>query len=171
MRVPAGVSASRAPQVYFLTPDYDRPAGGIRVIYRHVDILNEAGIPAFVVHQQRGFACTWFEHQTQLTDVKAVRLTSRDLLVVSELDVDLLGRLAPDVRHVILNQNSHLTWQRGTEWARRQYTNAGGLVGVITVSAHNQRCCNMPLEISTLPGCTFRSIPRCSFPQLRRPRH
>src|SRR3954470_19470815 len=31
-----------APRVFYLCPDHDAPAGGIRVIYRHVDILNEA---------------------------------------------------------------------------------------------------------------------------------
>ncbi|HHM04770.1 MAG TPA: glycosyltransferase family 1 protein [Gammaproteobacteria bacterium] len=50
--------------VYYLCPDSDHPTGGIRVIYRHVDVLNTHGIEAYVLHQRRGFRCTWFENQT-----------------------------------------------------------------------------------------------------------
>ena len=52
--------------LYYLCPDSDSPTGGIRVIYRHVDILNAHGIPAFVLHQKRGFRCTWFAHETRI---------------------------------------------------------------------------------------------------------
>jgi hypothetical protein len=34
------------------------------MIYRHVDILNEAGFPAYVLHSYSPFTCTWFEHDT-----------------------------------------------------------------------------------------------------------
>ena len=52
--------------VYYLCPESNNPTGGIRVIYRHVDILNEHGIPAFVLHQKRGFRCTWFANDTKV---------------------------------------------------------------------------------------------------------
>src|SRR6476469_3158805 len=81
--------ASR-PSVYFLTPDFDEPSGGIRVIYRHVDILNAAGIPAAVLHQRKGFRCRWFENDTRVTSVAESAVSPSDLLVVGELDVDLL---------------------------------------------------------------------------------
>ena len=54
------------PTVYFCAPDWNVPAGGIRVFYRHVDILNEAGIPAAVLHRRAGFRCTWFENHTRV---------------------------------------------------------------------------------------------------------
>jgi hypothetical protein len=50
--------------VYYLCPDGERPAGGVRTIYRHVDILRRHGIEAFVVHQRRGYRCTWFHNET-----------------------------------------------------------------------------------------------------------
>jgi hypothetical protein len=51
-------------KLLYLSPDYAAPAGGIRVIYRHVDILRRNGFEAFVVHERRGFRCEWFENDT-----------------------------------------------------------------------------------------------------------
>lgn len=51
-------------KLYYLCPDYDSHAGGVRVIYRHVDLLRRNGYEAFVVHERRGFRDTWFESDT-----------------------------------------------------------------------------------------------------------
>jgi len=51
-------------KLLYLCPDYVRPAGGIRVIYRHVDILRRHGYQAFVVHERQGFRCEWFPSDT-----------------------------------------------------------------------------------------------------------
>jgi glycosyltransferase involved in cell wall biosynthesis len=135
--IPVTNKPVRTPTVYFLTPDYDIPSGGIRVIYRHVDLLNSAGIRALVLHQRRGFRCTWFEHETQVTDVAAIKVGRGDLLVVPELDVDLVCGLPPGTRHVIFNQNSHLTWKRAAERVARHYTASPDLAAVVTVSDHS----------------------------------
>ena len=47
-------------RLLYLCPDYDVPAGGVRVIYRHVEILRTHGYDAHVVHEREGFRCTWF---------------------------------------------------------------------------------------------------------------
>jgi hypothetical protein len=133
---------SDRPAIYFLSPDYQRPAGGIRVIYRHVEILNQAGLRAYVLHWRRGFRCTWFEHDAPVTDVGAISLGHRDLLVVPELDVGLLAGLPADTPHVIFNQNTHLTWARCPDTVSAHYQSSPGLVGVLTVSAHNQAVLN-----------------------------
>ena len=64
------------PTVYFCLPDYDVPSGGFRVVYRHVDILNEAGIPAAVLHCRAGFRCTWFENQTRVVGSRSSSASS-----------------------------------------------------------------------------------------------
>lgn len=146
-------SRSSTPTVYFLTPDFDSPAGGIRVIYRHVDILNAAGINARVLHQKPGFRCTWFEHETKIVDVGHATISEGDLLVVSELEAELLKRLPSGTRHVIFNQNSHLTWQRATTPFPSSHDYNPDLVGVVTVSDHNRdmlRC--------LFPGCLIHRI-------------
>lgn len=50
-------------KIYYLCPDYGAHAGGVRVIYRHVDLLRRNGYEAFVVHERRGFRDTWFESE------------------------------------------------------------------------------------------------------------
>lgn len=55
------------------------PRGGNKQIYRHVELLDEAGIEARVLHQRSGFSCTWFEHKAPLAYLgeHAVRRTRR----------------------------------------------------------------------------------------------
>lgn len=147
--LPFGAGVSPSPTVYFLTPDHDVPSGGIRVIYRHVDLLNAAGIAAFVLHRASGFRCSWFEHETKVTDFGSAVIRRGDLLVVSELDVDLLAQLPPAIRYVVFNQNSHLTWKRAPDDMVRLYSSHPGLAGVVTVSGHNRE----------MLACAFRGSP------------
>lgn len=53
--------------IYFLCPDSNKPAGGIKKIYRQVDILNEAGFKAYVLHEMPNFRCSWFNNKTKIT--------------------------------------------------------------------------------------------------------
>jgi hypothetical protein len=128
-----------APTVYFLTPDYVTPSGGIRVIYRHVDILNTHGVNAYVLHQQPGFRCTWFDHQTRVTDVASAQLRQGDFLVMAEVDAYLLPRMPAGLNYAIFNQNSHLTWQNVTGRALRKSIADINVAGIVTVSEHNQQ--------------------------------
>lgn len=127
------------PTVYFLTPDHAAPSGGIRVIYRHVDILNACGIDAAVLHRRRGFRCRWFDHDTKVTDAASATIGRGDLLVVPEIDVEVLERVPAGVRRVIFNQNSHLTWKGAAERTGRFYAPGPDLAAVICVSEHNLR--------------------------------
>jgi glycosyltransferase involved in cell wall biosynthesis len=123
--------------VFMLCPDYDIPSGGIRVQYRHVDLLNEAGIDATILHQRRGFRCSWFDNTTRVTDIRSAAVGPDDILVLSELDLNQLARLNQHVRHIVLNQNTHLTWRRDSEIVAHHYAEAPDLLGVIVVSEHN----------------------------------
>ena len=40
--------------VYYLCPDHAPPSGGVRAIYRHVDLLNEAGVQRFFDRTDEG---------------------------------------------------------------------------------------------------------------------
>ena len=139
-RFPIQYDASHSPDptVYFLTPDYRLPSGGVRVIYRHVDLLNGAGIRARVLHRRPGFRCTWFANDTAVTNTAASTIRLGDVLVVPELEVIELASVPPGVRRVIFNQNSHLTWQRSSN-IRRFYTRPNDLAAVICVSEHNRQ--------------------------------
>jgi glycosyltransferase involved in cell wall biosynthesis len=52
--------------VYYLCGDREAPAGGVKVIYRHVDLLNRNGVEAFVLHERPPFRATWFENDTPI---------------------------------------------------------------------------------------------------------
>lgn len=150
LRTPQYAPAGAKKQtVYFLAPDYDKPAGGNRVIYQHVDILNAAGVSSVVVHQRRGFRYSWFANTTRIQSVAETALSSKDLLVVPETDVDLIGRLDSNIRVVVFNQNSHLTWKRPNSSA---IYDAANVKAVIVVSKHNQDMINFAFPRVT----TFR---------------
>ncbi|MGO4441357.1 glycosyltransferase [Rhizobium sp. RAF56] len=138
MRVESIPERTIKPIIYFLTPDYHKPSGGIKVIYRHVDILNSAGIDAFVLHQRRGFRCTWFNNNTRVAYAGNTRVRTGDILVVPEICVEVLDRLAHSINYVLFNQGVHLTWRGRTHTVARHYSRDSGLLGVVTVSNHSQ---------------------------------
>jgi glycosyltransferase involved in cell wall biosynthesis len=104
------------PHVYVLCPENDRPSGGIKILYRHVDVLARNGFSASILHQQRGFRCTWFTNSTPIRYLPDVRLSKTDFLVIPEIygphiaalrDLPAIGR---QVRKVIFNQNAYYTF-------------------------------------------------------------
>jgi hypothetical protein len=98
--------------LWFLCPDTDEPAGGVRVIYRVVDHLQAAGVAASVVHAERGFRPTWFASSTPVAyagDIDAV--PARDVLVLPEIYGPRLGEMAPGVPKVVFNQNASNTFK------------------------------------------------------------
>lgn len=125
--------------VYFYCTSSPYPSGGVRVIYRHVDLLNRNGIESYVLHTQRGFRCTWFENETPVVHCESAlaarvrrgfgrllraesparlalvgapsrELGEGDVLVLPEKLIPAGLNLAPGVPKVILNQNCYLSF-------------------------------------------------------------
>ncbi len=163
LSISSGSERSSKPTIYFLTPDFQAPAGGIAVIYRHVDILVKAGIDAFVLHQRRGFRCSWFDNQTPIRYVEDTRVLQGDLLVVPELHADVLAKLSPGISHVLFNQNTHLTWKHGDD-IRHAYLMSPDLAGVITVSKHNAEMLRYAFS-----GCSIARIHLSIDPEVFHP--
>ncbi|MDI7860719.1 glycosyltransferase [Rhizobiaceae bacterium n13] len=161
VRVAASSELSNDPTIYYLAPDYQKPSGGIRVMYRHVDLLNQAGMRAFVLHQKPRFRCNWFENDTRITDIQSTTVRRGDLLVVSELNVDLLAKLPQGVRYVIFNQNSHLTWLRNGDSSSSAYMAGPDRAGVLTVSSHNQEVLRF-----AFPDCRIDRVHLSIDPQM-----
>jgi glycosyltransferase involved in cell wall biosynthesis len=113
-RVPAFAVSDTGgtPTVYYLCPDYDTPSGGVRVAYRHVDALNAMSIPAAVVHQRRGFRCTWFANSTRVVASGDITLSPADVLVVPEWYGPTLSTVPAGPRVVVFNQRSYGTFDR-----------------------------------------------------------
>jgi glycosyltransferase involved in cell wall biosynthesis len=124
--------------VYYLCAGFDKPTGGNRTIYRHVDALNAAGLPAFVVHHQSGFACSWFEHNTPVLGASEVTLTPRDILVVPEFYGPSLDKLPFGPRVVIFNQNAYRTFVGVSSKAPgAPYRDVPGIEAILAVSHDN----------------------------------
>ncbi len=93
-------------RIYYYCFDHNRPTGGIKQIYRHVDILRRHGYEAFVLHDTPGARATWFENTTPVVDREAFARQhdpAADFVVVPED----LGAGAFDFpgRKVVFNQN------------------------------------------------------------------
>ncbi|MFI7491050.1 hypothetical protein ACIBXA_21960 [Micromonospora echinaurantiaca] len=126
--------------VYYLSPDDNKPSGGIRNLYRHVDLLNESGVPAAVLHSRPGFRADWFANRTRVAAAGEVTLGPGDLLVAPEYFGPGLHRLPAPARKLIFNQNAYHTFAEvpfdGTP-AGAPYRNCPGIEALLTVSRDN----------------------------------
>lgn len=50
---------------YFFCPDFNKPSGGVGLLYDHVRILNELGFNAVVLHQKPGFKIDWLAERAE----------------------------------------------------------------------------------------------------------
>ncbi len=128
---------SGSPVVYYLTPDQAAPRGGVRMLYRHVDLLNEAGIQAAVLHSKPGFRCTWFANSTRAVSAPQVTLSPDDILVVPEFYVLGPEALPAEPRKIVFNQGVYHTFDNvpfaGTG-PGAPYAELANLVSLLTVS-------------------------------------
>jgi hypothetical protein len=124
--------------IYFVAPDLQRPSGGVRTIYRCVELLNAAQHPAAVLHSHTGFRCEWFEHDTPIA-YPELRLTSDDVLVIPEQLSGKFAAVAPGVPKVVFNQNAYRTFRFLDEKAAAALPDHPDLVAFLTVSEDNRR--------------------------------
>ena len=126
------------PTVYFCQPDFNLPSGGVRVAYRHVDLLNQAGIHAAILHRRPGFRCTWFENQTRVVHSGETTIGPHDLVVVGELTASLICSLPAGFPFVVFNQGPYLTWTRASAAFVQHYATSDDLAAIVTVSSHGK---------------------------------
>jgi hypothetical protein len=99
------------PRIIYLSPADDVPTGGIKVIYRHAEMLTALGAEAFVLHPfDASFRCTWFSHTTRFRDSLTLDPLT-DLVVIPELWAGVFGPqcLQQKIRYAIFVQNGYLT--------------------------------------------------------------
>jgi glycosyltransferase involved in cell wall biosynthesis len=99
-------------RVYILAVllESDRPIGGAKMLYRHVDLLNRNGIPAAVVHMRPGFRYTWFENETVVRYLTVGLVNTSDFLVVPEVVGPCIADIGRGARKVIYNQNCYYSF-------------------------------------------------------------
>lgn len=101
-------------QVVYVVPDFDRPSGGIRAIYRHAELAQRTGVDAKVWHLSSDFKPGWFSSTATVVHGETLELGPQDVLVLPEVMVLPGVDPAPGVRKVIFNQNHFYTFD---EWA------------------------------------------------------
>jgi hypothetical protein len=123
--------AGGSPTVYYLVPHLPEPTGGVKVMYQHVDLLNDMGIAAAVLHEPEGFRASWFGNQTPIVSAGTIRLRANDILVLPECYAPGLGRLPGEVRKFIFNQAAYHTFDlvEGDP-----YASVPNLLGLLTPS-------------------------------------
>jgi hypothetical protein len=107
-------------RILFECLDNNIPAGGVRRIYRHVEILRKHGFDAYVLHHEPGFRVTWFDSLAPIAYCEYDCLDASDVLVIPEGHVDVMRRTikAPYRRFVIALNWSRvfLSMRKGESW-------------------------------------------------------
>lgn len=128
------------PTMFFHCYLEDRPSGGQKDTYRHVDALNALGYDAFVFHDQSGHRLTWFDHETRVigrNEFLRIIDPERDYVVLPE---DLGDRILqyPGRKKVVFNKSiwtgfSTITSQR-TELSPYRHPD---VIAALVMSRHN----------------------------------
>lgn len=93
-------------KIFYYCYDHNRPGGGQKHTYEHVDILNDHGFEAYIVHGRTGFRLTWFNNDTPVLDYRqfaSVFNSSSDFVVLPE-DLGIKINRFPG-KKVIFNKN------------------------------------------------------------------
>jgi hypothetical protein len=96
-------------RIIYLCPSDDTPTGGIKVIYRHAELLTGLGADAYVMHPDKlDFSCTWFEHHTRFLRSREL-VPEGDFLILPEIFAGLIGPQCIDqhIRFAIFVQNGY----------------------------------------------------------------
>lgn len=123
--------------LWFICPDNPRPSGGVKMIYRFVEICNRAGMSACVVHARRGFRPQWFDSSAPVVAADNVTVAQGDLLVIPEVYGPRIQHITAGAPHVILNQGPYLTFG-SSDWNPRSWRpilDWRSTLGIVTVSA------------------------------------
>lgn len=126
-------------KIYFICTDTKQPIGGIKQLYRQVDILNENGFDACIVHRKKGFRHKWFKNNTKIIynlsiydsidkiilkkKIKPFKvfknflrsknddiIDKNGILVIPEIYGPYISKLNKDIEKVIFNQNCYYTF-------------------------------------------------------------
>lgn len=95
-------------------PDTNSPIGGVKQIYRQVELLVEAGLEACVLQRQAGFRPDWFTSSAPVLDLDSYIASGpsadADLIVLPETWLAQVPGYLPGIPKVIFNQNAFYTF-------------------------------------------------------------
>ena len=97
-------------RIHYIFPDFAEPNGGVKVCYKHVEILNRNNFNAGIVHFTEGYRANWFENDVPVTTIHKLRPSPRDFLVIPAAFSTKLAKLGKGMNKVIINQGCYLTF-------------------------------------------------------------
>ena len=90
-------------------PDTNQPIGGVKQIYRQVQILNKYGVEAYVLQENPGFRATWFESDANVMDIETYKKknpSTEDIIVMPETWLSNVKSYMVGIPKIIFNQNA-----------------------------------------------------------------
>lgn len=127
------------PRIFYLCYDNNRPVGGEKESYQHVDVLNRNGFDAYVLHNTRGFRLTWFPNTTRVVSRHEVTLNPcSDIMVLPE---NLgLRILAIPGRKVIFNKGIYSGFGAlGLSPLGSRVYLSDDVIAILSMSSHNSK--------------------------------
>lgn len=127
----------KAIEIYFPCRQFTKPTGGVQMIYRQVDLLNQSGFSAAVLHREAEFRCQWFPNKTRILGGILTINPDLSIVVVPEVyEQAEYAKLPKDIPFVIFNQNVYYTFEKFSVNFEEEYLPYAdpNLLGVIVVS-------------------------------------
>ena len=126
-------------------PDTNHPIGGVKQIYRQVELLHRAGFDAWVLQQEENFRADWFQSDAPVLDIASYLASppnpNTDLIVLPETWLSNVPGYLAGIKKVIFNQNAFYTF--GLEGNCNANTlelyRHPDIVGVVTVSEDSRK--------------------------------
>ena len=121
-------------------PDTNHTIGGVKQIYRQVELLHQQGWDAHVLQERPGFRPDWFSSQAPVLDLASYLASGpsaeRDLIVLPETWLTNVPGYLPGIPKVIFNQNAFYTFglEGRCEADTLQLYHHADIRGVVTVS-------------------------------------
>jgi glycosyltransferase involved in cell wall biosynthesis len=99
----------RRPRIFYFAYDHQKPTGGQKSVYRHVEILRDAGYEAYVLHLQPGFRLTWFSNSVPVVNQSEFHRLHDPLVDYVTVPEDLGPKILTfQGKKVINNQGAYL---------------------------------------------------------------
>lgn len=130
--------------LFICYPDTNHPIGGVKQIYRQVELLVEAGWQAFVIQEAEGFRVDWFESKAPVMSLNQYLASSpnpaTDCLVLPETWVGNIPGYLPGFPKIIFNQNCYYTFglDSNINSSIVELYHHPDVLGVVTVSDDNR---------------------------------
>jgi len=97
-------------RILYTAPGLNEPSGGARVLFKHVELLRDAGYDAVIWDPQDRTPLDWFATTAPVIQADTLELDETDILVMPEVFIAEDYDPAPGCRKVIYNQGHFLTF-------------------------------------------------------------